>query len=169
MEDMASVQKLGVDTNGQSFASLLLALNPPPTLARRNALAHGAALLTSLATTAAANAKTLSNDEALARPPIGAGVNDIPDSEVPASQMAPVGKVDVNNAAITDYKQFPGMFPRAAGLIASHGPYDSVRDIFKIPEATENDKKMFKQYAKDFIALPPSRMFIERLNGRVST
>jgi len=65
--------------------------------------------------------------------------------------------------------QFPGMYPTAAGKIASNGPYPSVADIYKIPNLTENDKKMFKKYESELTANPPGRAFDERINARVST
>ena len=68
-----------------------------------------------------------------------------------------------------DYKILRGMFPHAAGKIASNGPYDSVDDIYKIPGLTENDKKLFKKYEKTFTVNPPGRAFDERINNRVST
>jgi photosystem II PsbU protein len=64
---------------------------------------------------------------------------------------------------------FPGMFPHAAGMIASHGPYVSVKDIYKIPQLTKNDVAMFKKYESSFTTHPPGRVFDERINGRVST
>jgi len=55
-------------------------------------------------------------------------------------------------------------------MIASNGPYNKVSDIYNIPGITENDKKLFKQYEKELIALPAMyRQFNERINGRVST
>ena len=63
-----------------------------------------------------------------------------------------------------------GMYPSAAGKIASNGPYQSVKDIYKIPGLTENDKKMFKKYEKDLTANKAQyRTFNERINSRVST
>jgi hypothetical protein len=41
-----------------------------------------------------------------------------------------------------DYKQLPGMFPHAAGQIASHGPYKSVKDVYKINSLTDEDRKV---------------------------
>ena len=70
-----------------------------------------------------------------------------------------------SGALITDYMNLPGMYPHAAGMIASHGPYKSVRDIYQIPNANDNDKKLFKQYASKFTVLPPSRAFLERINA----
>ena len=64
---------------------------------------------------------------------------------------------------------FPGMYPHAAGLIASHGPYETVKDIYKIKGVTANDKAMFKKYENEFTVNPPGRMFDERINERVST
>ena len=69
----------------------------------------------------------------------------------------------------SEYKSFPGMYPHAAGLIASNGPYNTVKDIFKIKEANSNDIAMFKKYEKEFMVNPPGRMFDERINERVST
>ena len=80
-----------------------------------------------------------------------------------------VGKIDVNNALVTDYKQLPGMYPHAAGQIASHGPYRSVDELFKLATATDSDKKLFKKYKSELCALPPGRMFNERINARQST
>lgn len=92
------------------------------------------------------------------------------DDEVVAAQQPTGDRVDVNNAAINEYMQFRGMYPSAAGKIASNGPYQSVKDIYKIPGLSENDKKMFKKYEKDLTANQAQyRTFTERINSRVST
>jgi len=36
------------------------------------------------------------------------------------------------------------MYPTAAGKIASHGPYDKVKDIYDIPGITDHDKVRLK-------------------------
>lgn len=61
------------------------------------------------------------------------------------------------------------MYPAAAGKIASNGPYNSVKDIYKIPGITSRDKELFRMYEKEFTANPPGRMFDERINQRQST
>lgn len=99
---------------------------------------------------------------------VGADRNVLPDGEVVPSQLVRNDKIDINNAAITDYKKFPGMFPHAAGQIASHGPYKSVDDLQLLNSANPSDKALFKKYKSELIALPPGRMFVERLNGRQS-
>lgn len=59
--------------------------------------------------------------------------------------------------------------PTAAGKIASHGPYASVKDIYQIPGVTDHDKFIFKKYQAELTVLPPGRMFDERINQRQST
>ncbi|CAB9499103.1 12 kDa extrinsic protein [Seminavis robusta] len=85
------------------------------------------------------------------------------------SQMATGGKLDINAAFVGDYKELVGMFPTAAGKIASHGPYEKVKDIYKIDNLTENDIKLFKKYEASLTVNPPGRAFSERINARVST
>lgn len=84
-------------------------------------------------------------------------------------QQATDGKWDLNSVFVGDYKYFPGMFPTSAGKIASHGPYEKVSDIYKIPGLTDQDIKNFKKYEKYFTVHPPGRSFYERINNRVST
>lgn len=85
------------------------------------------------------------------------------------AQMPTGDKVDLNSAFVGDYKYFQGMYPHAAGMIASHGPYKTVKDIYKIPNLTDNDKLLFQKYEKFFTVNPPGRVFSERINARVST
>ena len=100
---------------------------------------------------------------------VGPEKNAISDYEIVPMQMAGNGKIDVNNALVTDYKRMPGMYPHAAGLIASNGPYNSVADLFKLEGATTHDKELFKKYRAELVALPPGRQFYERINSRQST
>ena len=85
------------------------------------------------------------------------------------SQQKRGEKIDINGAFVIDYKQLPGMYPHAAGMIASHGPYKSIKDIYNIPGLNDNDKAAFKKYEKELTVLPPGRMFKERINQRQST
>lgn len=91
------------------------------------------------------------------------------DNWVEPSQQKTDGRLDLNNTPIGEYKYLVGMYPTAAGKIASHGPYGSVSDIYKIEGLTANDKKLFKKYEKYFTVNAPGRTFNERINGRVST
>ena len=100
---------------------------------------------------------------------VGPEKNAINDFEVVSTQLAQPGKIDVNNALVTDYKKLPGMYPHAAGLIASNGPYNSVNELQQLAGATENDRALFRRYRQELVALPPSRQFYERINARQST
>merc|ERR1719409_2355499 len=62
--------------------------------------------------------------------------------------------VDINNANVQAYRQFRGMYPTAAGLIATHGPYKTVSDLYSIKEMPDNVKDIIKKYEKQFIVLP---------------
>ena len=85
---------------------------------------------------------------------IGPNLNTIPSNEIVPSQLAPPNKVDINAATVDAYKKFPGMFPHAAGQIASHGPYSEVNDMLKINPsiklntAIPENKALFLKYMK---------------------
>merc|ERR1711959_747195 len=76
--------------------------------------------------------------------------------------------VDINNANVQAYRQFRGMYPTAAGLIATHGPYKVVDDLYKIPEVESSPamKDIIKKYEKQFIVLPYNEAYgIDRINN----
>eukprot|EP00929_Paragymnodinium_shiwhaense_P106508 TRINITY_DN7196_c0_g1_i1.p1 TRINITY_DN7196_c0_g1~~TRINITY_DN7196_c0_g1_i1.p1 ORF type:complete len:191 (+),score=60.36 TRINITY_DN7196_c0_g1_i1:197-769(+) len=75
-------------------------------------------------------------------------------------------RVDINNAPVQAYRQYPGFYPTAAGKIASNGPYKSVEDIYNIPGITEATKAIFKKYEKQLVCLPVSpAYFLDRINN----
>jgi len=75
-------------------------------------------------------------------------------------------KVDINNANVQAYRQFPGMYPSAAGQICSHGPYKSVADIYNIPGLKEELKNIIKKYEGNLVVLPANpAYFIDRINN----
>merc|ERR1712003_152342 len=69
-------------------------------------------------------------------------------------------KVDLNNANVQAYRQFPGMYPTAAGAIATHGPYTKVADIYGIPGLEERVKDIMKKYEGQFVCLPPNQAYV---------
>lgn len=91
------------------------------------------------------------------------------DNLTEVTQLPTGGKLDLNSAYVGDYKQFRGMYPSAAGKIASNGPYSTVKDIYKIQGLKDSDVKLFKKYESNFTVNPPGRAFTERINARVST
>merc|ERR1712060_684914 len=75
-------------------------------------------------------------------------------------------KVDINNANVQAYRQFPQMYPAAASFIASHGPYKEVADIYKEPGLSDQLKEIIKRYEKNFVCLEANpAYFIDRINN----
>lgn len=74
--------------------------------------------------------------------------------------------VDVNNANVRVYLKMPGMYPSAAGKIASNGPYNSVGDIYNIPGLSSKEKEIIKKYESRFVANKPSADYVvDRINN----
>merc|ERR1719436_2120316 len=75
-------------------------------------------------------------------------------------------KVDVNNANVQAFRQFPGMYPTAAGQIATHGPYKAVKEIYDIPNLDERIKALFKKYEANLVCLEPNpAYYLDRVNN----
>mmetsp|Transcript_17991 Transcript_17991/g.52438 ORF Transcript_17991/g.52438 Transcript_17991/m.52438 type:complete len:192 (-) Transcript_17991:82-657(-) len=75
-------------------------------------------------------------------------------------------KVDINNANVQAFRQFPGMYPTAAGAIATHGPYQTVSDIYNIPGLDERVKAVMKKYEESLVVMPPSPAYVlDRVNN----
>mmetsp|Transcript_20791 Transcript_20791/g.47809 ORF Transcript_20791/g.47809 Transcript_20791/m.47809 type:complete len:176 (-) Transcript_20791:97-624(-) len=91
------------------------------------------------------------------------------DAMVDYSGLAYLGgsdKVDINNANVQAYRQFPGMYPTIAGLIGSNGPYKSVSDIYNVKGLTEPMKSVLKQYEANLVCFPADpAYFIDRVNN----
>jgi len=75
-------------------------------------------------------------------------------------------KVDINNANIQAYRQFPGMYPTVAGKIVTHGPYNTVQDLYNIEGMTDQLKGILKKYEGNLLVLPVSpAYYLDRLNN----
>jgi photosystem II PsbU protein len=66
-----------------------------------------------------------------------------------------VGKVDLNNASVRRFQQYPGMYPTLAGKIVLGGPYDSVDDVLDL-DLTDRQKELFNKYKGNFTVTPPA-------------
>ncbi|MCP9899803.1 photosystem II complex extrinsic protein PsbU [Cyanobium sp. Cruz CV13-4-11] len=66
-----------------------------------------------------------------------------------------VGKVDLNNASVRRFQQYPGMYPTLAGKIVLGGPYDSVDDVLGL-DLTDRQKELFNKYKDNFTVTPPA-------------
>ena len=74
--------------------------------------------------------------------------------------------IDINNANVRVYLKLPGMYPAAAGKIASNGPYKAVSDVYNIPGLTSKEKETIKKYESRFVAKSPAADYvIDRINN----
>ena len=64
------------------------------------------------------------------------------------------GKVDLNNASVRRFQQYPGMYPTLAGKIVVGGPYGQVDDVLKL-DLTERQKELFEKYKGNFTVTDP--------------
>jgi photosystem II PsbU protein len=65
------------------------------------------------------------------------------------------GKVDLNNASVRRFQQYPGMYPTLAGKIVLGGPYDSVDDVLNL-DLTARQRELFNKYKDNFTVTPPA-------------
>ena len=64
------------------------------------------------------------------------------------------GKVDLNNASVRRFQQYPGMYPTLAGKIVVGGPYNEVDDVLDL-DLTERQKELFQKYKENFTVTEP--------------
>ncbi|CAJ1397712.1 unnamed protein product [Effrenium voratum] len=60
-------------------------------------------------------------------------------------------KVDINNASSIEYRQFKGLYPTGAAIIAGNGPYNKIEDVYNLP-GIRNDE-MMKEPLCDAVAM----------------
>lgn len=71
------------------------------------------------------------------------------------------GKIDLNNANVRVFKQYPGMYPTLAGLILRYAPFETVEDVLDIPNLSEQEKEILKANMKHFVVTEPEDAFVE--------
>ena len=69
-----------------------------------------------------------------------------------AEQQA--GLVDLNNASVRRFQQFPGMYPTLAGKIVVGGPYKAIDDVLDL-DLTERQQELFEKYRDNFTVTDP--------------
>jgi DNA uptake protein ComE-like DNA-binding protein len=86
------------------------------------------------------------------------------DNEIVKEQRTVTDKLDINNAPVADYMQFPGMYPKIGGKIANGGPYGSVKDVYKLKTLSDDEIKQIKKYESKLTATPATGL--DTLRGR---
>ena len=62
--------------------------------------------------------------------------------------------VDLNNASVRRFQQFPGMYPTLAGKIVVGGPYESIDDVLNL-DLTQRQQELFEKYKDNFTVTDP--------------
>jgi photosystem II PsbU protein len=52
--------------------------------------------------------------------------------------------IDLNNANITDFCQYQGLYPTIAKLIVQHSPFAKVEDVLSIPNLSDRQKEILR-------------------------
>jgi len=86
------------------------------------------------------------------------------DNEIVKEQRTVTDKVDINNSAVADYMQLPGMYPKIGGKIANGGPYSVVKDIYKLKNLSAEEVKTIKKYENKLACTPATGL--DTLRGR---
>lgn len=79
-------------------------------------------------------------------------------------------KLDLNNSAIRDFRQYRGMFPTLAKKIIQAAPFESVEEVLEIPGLTGEQKEILRANLDNFTVTPVESVFHEgdqRLNTGV--
>ncbi len=64
------------------------------------------------------------------------------------------GLVDLNNASVRRFQQFPGMYPTLAGKIVVGGPYRTTDDVLNL-DLTQRQRELFEKYKDNFTVTDP--------------
>ncbi|MEO0949334.1 MAG: photosystem II complex extrinsic protein PsbU [Cyanobacteria bacterium J06641_5] len=68
-------------------------------------------------------------------------------------------KIDLNNAAIRDFRELRGFFPNLAASIIQNAPYDTVKDVLKIPDISDRQRERLQENIDRFVVTEPSYVF----------
>ncbi|MBD1884295.1 photosystem II complex extrinsic protein PsbU [Microcoleus vaginatus] len=77
-------------------------------------------------------------------------------------------KLDLNNSAVRDFREFRGLYPTLARLIIKNAPYENVEDVLDISDLTDAQKKLLQANLDKFTVTEVESVFIEgdnRLNN----
>jgi photosystem II PsbU protein len=67
------------------------------------------------------------------------------------NKLSEIGyKVDLNNSAVRNFRQFKGLYPNLAAKIIKNAPYAKVEDVLEIPGLTEAQKDLLKANLNNF-------------------
>ena len=69
--------------------------------------------------------------------------------------------LDVNNANVRAFLEFPGMYPTIAGKVVQNAPYDSVEDVLEIPGLSDREKEIIQMHIDRLVVTDPETALVE--------
>jgi photosystem II PsbU protein len=79
-------------------------------------------------------------------------------------------KIDLNNAPVRAFISLRGMYPTLAAKIVNNSPYNSVDDVFNIPDLSDRQKETLREYLDLFTVTDPSTALnygFDRINNGI--
>jgi len=70
-------------------------------------------------------------------------------------------KLDLNNANVQAFTDYPGLYPTLARKILTNAPYGSVEDVLKLPGLSERQVQVLKDNLDKFTVTPPDPALVE--------
>jgi photosystem II PsbU protein len=70
-------------------------------------------------------------------------------------------KLDLNNANVQNFRNYPGLYPTLARQILLNAPYSSVEEVLDLPGLTEQQLDILKANLDNFTATEPDPALVE--------
>ncbi|NJM84892.1 MAG: photosystem II complex extrinsic protein PsbU [Leptolyngbyaceae cyanobacterium RM2_2_21] len=70
-------------------------------------------------------------------------------------------KVDLNNANITAFTKYRGLYPTIARKILANAPFESVEDVLDMPGLSDREIDRLKANLDNFTVTPPDPALVE--------
>ena len=61
--------------------------------------------------------------------------------------------------------KYPGMYPKIGGIIASNGPYKTVKAVYSLDKLSSSQKETVKKYESNFVATAANPL-LDPMRGR---
>ncbi len=70
-------------------------------------------------------------------------------------------KLDLNNANVQSFRQYPGLYPTLARKILLNAPFENVEDVLDMPGLSEQQIEILKNNLDNFAITPPDPALVE--------
>lgn len=70
-------------------------------------------------------------------------------------------KLDLNNANVRAFTDYPGMYPTLARMILKNAPFEEVEDVLDMPGLSERQKDILRSHLDEFTVSQPTDALVE--------